>query len=169
MENAVRLDEMLHAFMFTLSGVPVLYSGDEVGRENDYDYHRDPLKAEDSRYLHRGDMDWALADQRTDPAAVAGQLFTAIQRMEALRAQCPAFDDQADTWLLNTDNDAILGIGRYYRGQKLLAVFNFSREPQIAWLKEMEEYNDLMTGRMRDAGAVSLPAGGFAWLLHEYK
>ena len=128
LEKAVRLDEMLHAFMFTLSGVPVLYSGDEVGRENDYGYHRDPFKKEDSRYLHRGDMDWALADQRKDETTVAGRLFTALQRMEGLRAQHPVFDDEADTWLLDTGNDAVIGIGRYYRGQKLLAVFNFSRQ-----------------------------------------
>ncbi len=169
LEKAVRLDEMLHAFMFTLSGVPVLYSGDEVGRENDYGYHRDPLKREDSRYLHRGDMDWSLAVQRTDKTTVPGKLFPAIRRMEALRAKHGAFDDGADTWLLDTGNDAVLGIGRYYRGQKLLCVFNFSREKQTAWLKETEEYRDLMTGRKRDAGAVVLPAGGFAWLLHEYK
>jgi amylosucrase len=169
LEKAVRLDEMLHAFMFTLSGVPVLYSGDEVGRENDYGYHRDPLKREDSRYLHRGDMDWSLAAQRTDKTTVPGKLFPAIQRMEVLRAKHGAFDDGADTWLLDTGNDAVLGIGRYYRGQKLLCVFNFSREKQTAWLKETEEYRDLMTGRKRDAGAVVLPAGGFAWLLHEYK
>ena len=168
LEKAVRLDEMLHAFMFTLSGVPVLYSGDEVGRENDYGYHRDPLKREDSRYLHRGDMDWSLAAQRTDKTTVPGKLFPAIRRMEALRAKHGAFDDGADTWLLDTGNDAVLGIGRYYRGQKLLCVFNFSREKQTAWLKETEEYRDLMTGRKRDAGAVVLPAGGFAWLLHEY-
>ena len=138
LEKAVRLDEMLHAFMFTLSGVPVLYSGDEVGRENDYGYHRDPFKKEDSRYLHRGDMDWALADQRKDETTVAGRLFTALQRMEGLRAQHPVFDDEADTWLLDTGNDAVIGIGRYYRGQKLLAVFNFSRQEQTAWLKETE-------------------------------
>ena len=168
LEKAVRLDEMLHAFMFTLSGVPVLYSGDEVGRENDYDYHRDPLKKEDSRYLHRGDMDWSLAEQRTDRTTVPGQIFTAIQRMEALRADHAAFDDEADTWVLDTGNDAVLGVGRYYRGQKILGVFNFSREKQTAWLRETEDYLDLMTDRPRDAGAVVLPAGGFAWLLHEY-
>ena len=165
----MRLDEMLHAFMFTLSGVPVLYSGDEVGRENDYGYHRDPFKKEDSRYLHRGDMDWALADQRKDETTVAGRLFTALQRMEGLRAQHPVFDDEADTWLLDTGNDAVIGIGRYYRGQKLLAVFNFSRQEQTAWLKETEAYVDLMTGEPRDAGAVLLKPGDFVWLMHEYK
>ncbi len=49
---------MLHALILTLSGIPVLYSGDEILQENDYAYHDDPLKADDSRYLHRGDMDW---------------------------------------------------------------------------------------------------------------
>ena len=166
---AVTLDKMLHAFMFTLSGVPVLYSGDEVGRENDYSYHWDPLKREDSRYLHRGNMDWALAEQRRDKAAPAGQLFSAIHRMVSLRMKYPVFDDGADTWLLDTGNDAVMGVGRYYRGQKLLAVFNFSRQKQTAWLKETEDYRDLMTGRKRDAGTVALPAGGFVWLLHDYK
>ncbi len=169
LEKAVRLDEMLHVYMFTLSGVPVLYSGDEVGRENDYSYHRDPLKREDSRYLHRGDMNWTLAEQRTDESTVAGRLFSAIQRMEEVRSECPVFDGKADAWLLDTGNDAVIGIGRYYRGQKLLAVFNFSREKQTAWLKETEDYFDIMAGCPRDAGAVVLPAGGFAWLLHEYK
>ena len=32
MDNAVRKDVMLHAYMFTQSGIPMLYSGDEVGR-----------------------------------------------------------------------------------------------------------------------------------------
>ena len=169
LEKAVRLDKMLHAFMFTLSGVPVLYSGDEVGRENDYSYHRDPLKREDSRYLHRGDMNWTLAEQRKDESTVAGRLFSAIQRMEEVRSECPVFDGKADAWLLDTGNDAVIGIGRYYRGQKLLSVFNFSREKQTAWLKETEDYFDIMAGCPRDAGAVVLPAGGFAWLLHEYK
>ena len=168
LEAAIRLDAMLHAFMFTLSGVPVLYSGDEVGRENDYEYHKDPLKAEDSRYLHRGDMDWALARQRTDRTTIPGQIFSAIHRMELLRARHPVFDDGADTWVLDTGNDAVLGVGRYYRGEKLLAVFNFSREKQNAWLRETEDYRDLVTGRKRDAGAVVLPADGFVWLLHDY-
>jgi Glycosidases len=114
-------------------------------------------------------MDWTLADQRKDETTVAGRLFTALQRMEGLRAQHPVFDDEADTWVLDTGNDAVIGIGRYYRGQKLLAVFNFSREKQTAWLKETEDYFDIMAGCHRDAGAVVLPAGGFAWLLHEYK
>ena len=74
-EWASRLDIMLHAYMFTLSGIPVLYSGDEIGMQNDYSYHDDPNKAADSRYLHRGKMNWEAAEKRSDPEDRGGQAF----------------------------------------------------------------------------------------------
>ena len=67
LEKYVRLDLMLHAFLLTQSGIPVLYSGDEIGQLNDYTYHDDPHKADDSRYLHRGNMDWKKAKKRRLP------------------------------------------------------------------------------------------------------
>ena len=132
LEKALRMDEMLHAFMFTLSGVPVLYSGDEIAQENDNAYHDDPLKKEDSRYLHRGNLDWEKAELRKDKNTPEGRIFAAINQMEALRSQYVAFDTEADTWLLDTGSDQVLGIGRYYRGEQLLALFNFSDKEQTA-------------------------------------
>ncbi len=168
MNLALRLDEMLHAFMFTLSGVPVLYSGDEIAQENDKSYHDDPLKCEDSRYLHRGNMDWEKAEKRWDSTSPEGRIFRAITKMEAMRARHPVFDTEADTWLLDTGNDSILGIGRYYDGEQLLAVFNFGDSDQTAWLRDEKIYMDLMEGEQTDAGAVKVPAGGYRWLLHSF-
>ena len=147
-----------------MSGVPVLYSGDEIAQLNDYGYHDDPFKAEDSRYLHRGDLDWKKAARRNQKTSVEGRVFRAIKRQEELRAQYHVFDDAADTWVLETHNDHVLGIGRYYRGEKLLALFNFSDETQIAWVQDLSRFTDLITGERRDAGAVELPAGGWIWL-----
>ena len=169
LEQAIRLDEMLHAFMFTLSGVPVLYSGDEIAQENDNAYHNDPLKREDSRYLHRGDMDWKKAALRTRKTTPEGRIFGAISKMEALRAEHPVFDTEADTWLLDTGSDQVLGVGRYYRGEQLLALFNFSTEDRTAWIKDTKVYTDLFDGSEGDAGAVTVPAGGFRWLLHTFE
>lgn len=53
MNAAVREDIMLHAYMLTQSGIPMLYSGDELGQVNDYSYKNDPEKCADSRYIHR--------------------------------------------------------------------------------------------------------------------
>ena len=63
MDLAIRKDLMLHAYMFMQSGIPVLYSGDEIAQVNDYTYKDDPNKVADSRYIHRGVMHWDLAER----------------------------------------------------------------------------------------------------------
>ena len=63
-DRSVRYDITLHAFMLSQSGIPVIYSGDEIGQVNDYSYKDDPDKAVDSRYLHRGEFNWSLAPNR---------------------------------------------------------------------------------------------------------
>ena len=166
---ALRLDETLHAFMFTLSGLPVLYSGDEIARLNDYAYHRDPLKAEDSRWLHRGDMDWAAAEKRRDPESVEGRVFSALRRLERLRAAHRVFDGDADLWLVDTRDDSVLGIGRYCRGEKLVGLFNFSETGKTVSACELGEYRDLLTGEKADKCRVTLPSGGFRWLICDFE
>ena len=47
-DRTLSCDLMLHACMMTLSGIPMLYSGDEIGALNDYSYRQDPAKAADS-------------------------------------------------------------------------------------------------------------------------
>lgn len=166
--KALRLDEMLHAFLLVQSGIPVLYSGDEIAQENDYTYHQDPLKQEDSRYLHRGNMNWTAAENRKDASTKEGKLYAAIQKLEQLRRDNRVFNAEADTWTVETYNDHILGIGRYYKGQKLVAFFNFSEDDQTAWVNEAEAYTDLLTGSNRPAKAVGVPGYGFAWLVTEF-
>ena len=168
LDLALRLDIMLHAYMFTLSGIPVLYAGDEIAQLNDDGYRGDPIKAGDSRYLHRGDMDWDKAERRADPAAPEGRVFRAIRRMKDLRESNRVFYGGADTWIIDTGDDRVLGIGRYYQGQKLLALFNFADREVILHLGENEPYTDLWTGKPRGASAVALPPKDFAWLVLDY-
>ena len=165
---ALRLDLMLHAYMFTLSGIPVLYSGDEIGQENDYGYHDDPLKAPDSRYLHRGDMNWKAAELRHDPETPEGRLFAGIRQLESLRASHRVFDGAADVWIVNTGNDGVLGIGRYHQGEKLVALFNFSETEKRIWVDEMGDFHDLLTGEKADKFAVELLPGAFKWLICDF-
>jgi len=167
--RALRSDLMLHAYMFTLSGIPVLYSGDEIGQENDYGYHDDPLKRDDSRWLHRGDLDWKKAALRDEPGTVENRLFHGLRRLETIRAAHRVFDGTADLWLEDTGFDGVLGIGRYCRGEKLLAYFNFdSCEHTVLPAGQGEWYDPFAERTYRD-GAVPLPPGGFVWLLREEK
>lgn len=167
MRRAVKLDLMLHAFLFTQSGLPVLYSGDEIAQLNDYTYHDDPLKKADSRYLHRGDCNWDDADKRTDRCTRQGMVFTGLKKIMKLRSEHMVFSSAADMWIVETYNDHILGIGRYYKGEKLIALFNFSDNDETAWVNEPEEYHDMITGQIRPARGVNIPAHDFAWLLSQ--
>ena len=169
LEKAVRLDIMLHALIFTLSGMPVIYSGDEIAQENDNGYHADPLKAEDSRYLHRGNFDWERAKHRHDPETLAGRVFEALRTLETLRARYAPFDDHADVWLFNTDCQEMLGIGRFARGQKLMTLFNFGDRPATAWIPEDALFTDLLTGRQKRIGPVRVAPGDFVWLYRDMR
>lgn len=165
LNRGIRLDIMLHAFLLTQSGIPVLYSGDEIGQLNDYSYHEDPLKWDDSRYLHRGNLNWNEVAERNDPNTRPGRIFQGLRKLEEIRSEYEVFESSADTWIVETYNDHILGIGRYYNGEKLIALFNFSDQDETAWINEVEDYFDLMTGEKRPAKAVGVPGYDFAWLM----
>ncbi len=112
MERAVRLDLMLHAYMFMQSGIPVLYSGDEVAQVNDYSYKENPDKAADSRYIHRGAFDWNLAEKAGDKTSVQGRIFQGLARLEQIRRSEKVFVCRADTWTLDSHDNGVLCIGR---------------------------------------------------------
>ena len=164
-KRGISLDIMLHAFLLTQSGIPVLYSGDEIGQLNDYTYHDDPIKADDSRYLHRGDMNWEEAELRNVEGTRENIIFKALRQLEEIRAEYCVFENEADAWIIEPWNDHILGIGRYYNGEKLLAFFNFSENEQTAWVNEMEDYYDLVTGEPKSAKAINIPGYSFVWLM----
>ena len=67
-ERAIQKILMLNAYLFIQSGIPVIYSGDEIGQLNDYSYKDDPDadRAADSRYVHRGHFRWELEKKRTE-------------------------------------------------------------------------------------------------------
>ncbi len=165
MEQAIRLDVMLHAYMFMQSGIPVLYSGDEIGQVNDYSYKEDPLKAADSRYIHRGPMNWELAQNIKKPGTVEERIFDGLRQLEQIRATRRVFRSDADVWTIDTGNPAVLCIGRYYEGEKLIGLFNFSEYAQTAQTGEISgEYTELLSKQKMQADHMELPGYGFYYL-----
>ena len=165
MARAIDEDVMLHAYMFMQSGIPVLYGGDEIGQVNDYTYKDDPDKAADSRYIHRGAMNWELAKNREDSDTVEGKLFGRLKALEEIRKREKVFVSGADTWTIETWEKAVLCMGRYYEGEKLIGLFNFSGYEKTAWIHEADGvYVDLVTGEEVRPEEVRVPAYGFYYL-----
>ena len=165
MERAIRLDVTLHAYMFMQSGIPVLYSGDEIGQLNDYSYKEDPDKAADSRYIHRGKMNWTLAKQAQNEKSVEGQIFSQLDRLEKIRKSEKVFVTQADSRTIDTGDRNVLCIGRAYEGEEILGLFNFSGQDKKLALQEVgEAYVDLIAGEKVRPDEITLPAYGFCYL-----
>ena len=168
MERAVSCDLTLHAWMLSQSGIPVIYSGDEVGQLNDWTYRDDPEKSADSRFLHRGAFQWDLAALRKNPDTYQGKLFQGLRRLEQLRAQEPCFDSHSDVWVEDSGSPHVLALCRRLGERELICLFNFSGEFVTAGVDRSGGGRELMYGvHWEQLHSVELYPYGFAWLLRD--
>ena len=170
LQRGIACDLMLHAWMFTQTGIPVIYSGDEIGQCNDYGYHQDPDHWADSRYLHRGKFDLELAEQRKEPGSVPQILFDSILQMQRIRSSFDVFRPDADVRVHDTGDDRILGIRRECKGQVFLGLFNFSEQTADlsiegpSWTELMSQTEFLPRPGEEDV-TVHMDGYAFFWLL----
>ena len=168
LERAIACDLTLHAWMLSQSGIPVIYSGDEVGQLNDYSYHDDPDKWEDSRYIHRGAFQWRLAEYRNDQGTRQGRLFQGLRRLETIRASEPCFDIMANAWVEDSGSPHVLALCRRKGKRELVCLFNFSGEFAHAGVERDGGYTELMCeNHLEQIRDVELWPYGFAWLLRD--
>lgn len=164
MNWAVEKDIMLHAYMFTQSGIPMLYSGDEVGQINDYTYRLDPEKVVDSRYIHRGKFDWDMAEKADDRESVQGRIFHGLRKLEEIRRKEQVFSADAQMYTKDYDDDSILWIVRKSGGEELHAVFNFSDDGREIWMPEKAQYTDILTGKTEEIEKTEISGWDFFWM-----
>lgn len=172
LRRGITCDLMLHAWMFAQTGIPVIYSGDEVGQLNDYGYHQDPAHWSDSRYVHRGKFDFELAEERLEQGSVQQILFDGLLHMFRVRSANDVFRADASVYVYYTGDDRIMGLLREYNGQVFVGLFNFSEEPADVRLQG-PAWTDLLSGKafLPQEGETDVPVhmDGYAyyWLLQD--
>lgn len=164
-QTGIALDLMLHAFLLFQSGIPVIYSGDEVGAVNDWSYHENPLKAEDSRYLHRGKFDWSMTELIDKEETAVSRIFNGLAELENMRQAGSIFAGNADVYAIETQNNAVLGMIRMCKNEKVIGLFNFSAQEQRVWIAELNEmYQNVFSGQVLAGEEVCVKPYEYLWL-----
>ncbi len=176
-QAALRRLTLLNSVIFFMRGIPLIYSGDEVGQLNDFSYLTDPERAGDNRWVHRPPMNWEKAALRSREGAIEQQLFQIHTRLARVRAAQKALHGRSSDRILLPDNDHLFLCEREYLGERLLLAANFSRRMQAASLRMLPgvwqsgQMEDVLSGialRLTDNELLLPPYGAF-WLRPEAK
>ncbi len=150
---AIRRILLLHGIIFTIGGIPLIYSGDGLGTLNDYTFRNDPEKEGDARWVHRSRFDWERASRRLDSSIPEGRIFAGLLRLIQVRQTNFAFT-RSETEIIDTGNDHVLGYFRQHFEQSVLVLANFSEEPQeiqalrLRQLGMRRTQTDIVAGRL---------------------
>jgi len=176
-DDAVQTILLLHGMILSFGGIPLLYYGDELGKLNDYSYHDDLGKSDDSRWLHRPTIDWQAAGNRNVSGTIEYRIFSALKRMIAVRKEIDVFADFNNRALIEVENPNLFVFGRYNatkQAESVLVVANFNNLPQQLNLDNISGWSrnqgcqlvDLVSGQTPDLEeeVLTIPGYGFYWL-----
>ncbi len=130
-EFAIRRILMLHSFILTYGGIPMLYAGDELATLNDYSYCDDPAKADDSRWLHRPKMDWAKLEKIKKSEKPEARVFQGLKRMISLRKSSPEMAALNNRIIADLQSEHLLGYIRSLGASHTLIISNLNDSLEI--------------------------------------
>lgn len=129
-EHAVELAlgrlRLLTAVVASAGGIPLIWSGDELGSRNDVTYVNDPEHATDNRWLHRPaltDERFALAD---DPATIEARVLHDTRAIMTARAASPELHASASSEAVRLGTGQVLAMLRDGPRGRLLVLGNFA-------------------------------------------
>jgi amylosucrase len=124
---AIKRINLQHAIVLSLGGLPMIYSGDEIGMPNNYEYLTDESKKYDNRWLHRSKMDWDIVAQLSTSNSAEAKIYQQLKQMIAIRKQTPAFADHNDLEFIDAANTHLLVYKKMAPdGDTVYVVANFS-------------------------------------------
>ena len=163
----IRKIKLAYSMMLTLPGTPVIYYGDEFGKENDQEFYKEMIQLsgkDDTRFLVRGKMDWDFVEkQLDDPTSFQAQMYHGLSNMLQTRKQFSAFGRGEIIWK-KTENKAILAYKRKYEGENILVIQNLSGNT-ISYQLTINIKTDLLGQKLTiTENKIQVEPFGFYWL-----
>lgn len=172
-ELAHKRIKLIFGLLMASSGIPLIYSGDEIATINDYSYKQEPSKAHDSRWLHRRKFDWVQAERRKDLHTSEGIIFNCIKHLIEIRKEHEIFSSTVKMNTIETSNLSIYCFYKKYKDHLFVGIFNFSEERQFIEKKVLMNHDilfpmqDLIQGKMIGQQLDNILIGPyeFLWLM----
>lgn len=167
LELAYARIRLLYALVAVHGGIPLIWSGDELGLRNDW---TDPRVDEDTRWIHRPALSADDLADRVDPTTVPGRVFGILGDVMRRRAASPELHAGAAPTVAWSGDDAVLCLVRSSARGLLVALANVSPEPRSVAAGRLGELGlgprskDRLTGR-RVEGDLALAPYDVVWLV----
>jgi amylosucrase len=147
-ELSVRKILLMQAQGFFIGGIPMLFYGDETGHINDYSYLNDNGKSYDNRWMHRPIIDWGKTDDIDREGTIEHRIFSATQKLIALRKKITVVPDYSNITWLTPYNIHVGGYLRAWEDKKLFCLYNYSDKTTfVTWYTFRENGT---TGKLYD-------------------
>ena len=118
---------LAHAIAYGWGGVPVVWSGDELGQPNDPHWDTEPGHEGDNRWAHRPRLDRERAADRGDIGTVPGKVFQGLAHLARVRAGLPQLHASADTRVVPGTDDGILAVVRGHASGPFVGLYNVTK------------------------------------------
>src|SRR6478609_3700109 len=130
---------LAHAVVAGWGGIPVVWSGDELGLPNDPDWAREPGHEDDNRWAHRERLDWAVAARRGDLDTVSGKVFQGLRHLAGVRAGLPQLHASAQTRVILETDDGVLAVVRTHPSGSMVCVYNVTTSWQTVEVRHFAD------------------------------
>ena len=153
-----------HALIAGFGGVPIIWSGDELGLSNDAGWADEPGHEDDNRWVHRPRIDWEVAQRRHTTGTVESRVFEGLAHLAKVRARLPHMHASVPSVVLDVWNPGVLAFARHHPLGTMLCVYNVTELPRSVpgWLLRqhgLTESVDALSG-----ARVQIGSDDSAWL-----
>jgi amylosucrase len=164
---------LAHAIAAGWGGVPVVWSGDELGQPNDPGWMDEPDHGDDNRWANRPRLDWTRAQQRHDPTTIPGRVFGGIAHIARVRASLPQLHASAASEVVAGTDDGVLATLRRHPSGVFVGLYNVSQDQRPVPLDLLHRLGigtpyDALNGHRLDVGddgLLRLPAYAAWWIV----
>lgn len=132
LELALKRINLINSLVILRKGIPMIYSGDEIGLLNNYEYKNDPDKKHDSRWIHRQKFNWEKSYNTEKCDSYERAIFNNLIKLINIRKEINSDSDIKYEKAIQVDNKHILVIQQLKENDdSLLLIFNFSEDRQF--------------------------------------